>query len=353
MHKFLIVFFIVCASWSTTLRGQKVAAAVDSTSIAIGSQLRYQIQVEADKGVLVVFPEGQTFTPLEMVESFKIDTTNLQAKRTFTKQYALTQFDSGSYMIPQQKVIIGDQTILTDSLRIEVRDILVDTTKQKLYDIKPLIAVEAPSKSWTRHLKWLLPLLILLGLVVYFVLKKNKIRWKAKKKLPAYDRALLALQQIDNDHLLENEAYKEYYSQLSQTARQYLDEEVYDHAMESTTEELIKTLETKSKSGKLNLDKSVINELKQVLQTADLAKFAKSKPDAGTARADRDMIENVIKKTKIAIPQPSEEELLKDAAYREELAAKKKKKTDFDSFYSVSYCANLFFGNLYRSKWTG
>ena len=326
MHKFLIVFFIVCASWSTTLRGQKVAAAVDSTSIAIGSQLRYQIQVEADKGVLVVFPEGQTFTPLEMVESFKIDTTNLQAKRTFTKQYALTQFDSGSYMIPQQKVIIGDQTILTDSLRIEVRDILVDTTKQKLYDIKPLIAVEAPSKSWTRHLKWLLPLLILLGLVVYFVLKKNKIRWKAKKKLPAYDRALLALQQIDNDHLLENEAYKEYYSQLSQTARQYLDEEVYDHAMESTTEELIKTLETKSKSGKLNLDKSVINELKQVLQTADLAKFAKSKPDAGTARADRDMIENVIKKTKIAIPQPSEEELLKDAAYREELAAKKKKK---------------------------
>ena len=52
------------------------------------------------------------------------------------------QFDSGAYTIPRQKVLVGDQTLYSDSVKITVRSVLVDTTKQKLYDIKPLIVVE-------------------------------------------------------------------------------------------------------------------------------------------------------------------------------------------------------------------
>ena len=304
----------------------KAGIAVDSTSIIIGSALRYQIQVESDKGVLVVFPEGQTFTPMEVIESFKIDTTDLQARQTLTKQYALTQFDSGHYTIPPQKIVIGDRTITTDSLEIEVRDVVVDTTKQKLYDIKPLIGVEVPNDSWKKYIWWVLGVLALIGLVLFLIFRKRKPKKIPEHQLPAYERALLALGRIDDEHLLDKEAFKEYYSQLSDTARQYLDEEVYDHAMESTTEELIEKLEEQKKTGSLDLDKTVITELKRVLQTADLAKFAKSNPDVGTARADRDTIETFIKETKIAIPQPTEEELLQDEAYREELAAKQKRK---------------------------
>ena len=304
----------------------RAAIAVDSTSIIIGSVLRYQIQVESEKGTLVVFPEGQTFTPMEVIESFKIDTTDLQARQTLTKQYALTQFDSGHYTIPSQKIIIGDHSITTDSLEILVRDVVVDTTKQKLYDIKPLIGVEVPNTSWKKYTWWVLGALALIGLVLFLIFRKRKAKKIPEHQLPAYERALLALERIDDEHLLDKEAFKEYYSQLSDTARQYLDEEVYDHAMESTTEELIEKLEEQKKIGSLNLDKTVISELKKVLQTADLAKFAKANPDIGTAKADRNTIETFIKETKIAIPQPTEEELLQDAAYREELAAKQKKK---------------------------
>ena len=56
---------------------QEVNATIDSTSIKIGEQITYSIQVETDSTNVVVFPEGQTFAPMEMVESLLADTTRL------------------------------------------------------------------------------------------------------------------------------------------------------------------------------------------------------------------------------------------------------------------------------------
>jgi hypothetical protein len=63
-----------------------------------------------------------------------------------------------------------------------------------------------------------------------------------------------------------------------------------------------------------------------ILQRADLAKFANSKPDIITAKEDRSKIEHVIIDTKAAIPEPTEEELLKDEEYRQLQLKKKRKK---------------------------
>jgi len=47
---------------------------VDSTSIKIGEELFYSIETEIDSTTLVLFPEGQTFQPMEMIESYPTDT---------------------------------------------------------------------------------------------------------------------------------------------------------------------------------------------------------------------------------------------------------------------------------------
>ena len=122
----------------------QVTSSIDSTSIKIGEEINIQHQVQADSTDLVVFPEGQTFLPLEVIESYKIDTTNEKAKYRLIKKYGLTQFDSGKYTLPPQQVIINDKRFLTDSVKVEVRDVVVDTTKQKMFDIKPAIEVEKP-----------------------------------------------------------------------------------------------------------------------------------------------------------------------------------------------------------------
>ncbi|MBP2833341.1 DUF4381 domain-containing protein [Aquimarina sp. U1-2] len=304
----------------------QVSATIDSTSIQIGEEIRYKVQVEADASQIVVFPEGQTFTPLEVIESYKIDTVKKAEILALTKEYALTQFDSGRYVIPQQKVRIGDRVLYTDSLTVEVRDVPVDTTQQKMFEIKPLVDVDASSFNWRAYIWWIIIPVLLLGLIAFFVFRKKKKKKKKEEELPPYERAMLALKRIDESHLLEKESHKEYYSQLSETARRYIDEEVYDHALESTTDELIIRLDEEIKSGSLDLDRQTIEELKNVLKTADMAKFARSKPDVGTAKADRNVIERVITQTKEAIPEPTEEELLADEEYRRIVAEKKRRK---------------------------
>ena len=125
----------------------QVTKEVDTTKIRIGEQINYKIKVEADSTALVVFPEGQTFSPLEAVEALEIDTTKKDSKFKLSRIYKLTHFDSGSYTIPRQKIIIGEKPFYTDSLRVDVGTVEVDTTKQKLYDIKPIIEVEKNSSN--------------------------------------------------------------------------------------------------------------------------------------------------------------------------------------------------------------
>ena len=309
---------------AATATAQEVESSVDTTAIKIGEQITYGISVEASVEDVVVFPEGQTFEPLEMVESLPIDTSLVEDKYELLKKYTLTQWDSGSYTIPQQKILINNREFLTDSLLIEVNNVVVDTTKQKLYPIKP--AVEVPSGLNIPNWVWWLLAVVVLGILVYLFLRRRKKKEEAAKRLPPYEQAILELKKLDESHLLENREIKEYYSQLSAAVRRYLDEEVFDHAMESTTGELVAFLEAERNTGKLNIDQKTIDNLKQILQRADLAKFANSKPDMITAKEDRSRAEYVINDTKQGIPQPTEEELLQDQLYREKLERKRKKK---------------------------
>ena len=43
------------------------------------------MQIEVDTTDFVSFPEGQTFLPLEVIESYPIDTTFTQGKNTLFK----------------------------------------------------------------------------------------------------------------------------------------------------------------------------------------------------------------------------------------------------------------------------
>ena len=108
----------------------QVTTEIDTAKIRIGEQISFKIKVNTDSTKLVVFPEGQTFLPLEVVEVLQIDTTKSISKFELLREYKLTQFDSGSYYIPRQKITIGDKLFYTDSLKVDVNTIEVDTTKQ-------------------------------------------------------------------------------------------------------------------------------------------------------------------------------------------------------------------------------
>jgi len=306
----------------------QVSSSIDSVAIKIGERITYSILVEADTTDLVVFPEGQTFLPLEMTESYKTDTTVYNAKYNLIKRYGLTQFDSGVYVIPKQKIVIGGRTFYTDSLNVEVNDIIIDTTKQGLYDIKPLIEVEKSAGNWWKYILYaLLFLAIIVGGLYWFIWRKKPLSQEEKiAMLSPYERAKLSLQKLDDANYLEKEELKDYYSELTGIIRTYLDEKVYDHALESTTDELIDRLRLLKDGNRIHLKLEDINNIETILKRADLVKFAKSKPDIALAEIDRETIDIEIDQVKEALPEPTEEEKLRDQRYREEQDRKKRRR---------------------------
>ena len=75
------------------------------------------------------------------------------------------------------------------------------------------------------------------------------------------------------------ENLKDYYSELTFIIRKYLDEKVYDRALESTTDELISRLSLLKEANQVDISKEDIKNLESILKRADLVKFAKSAPD--------------------------------------------------------------------------
>lgn len=320
----LSLFFALFSFFSFS----QVTTKVDTTKIRIGEQINYKIEVEADSSSLVVFPEGQTFMPLESVEALEVDTTKKDSKLKLSKIYKLTQFDSGSYTIPRQKVLIDDKSFYTDSLKVDVNTIAVDTTKQKLYDIKPLIDVEKSSSNWWQ---WLLGVLLAVAIVAFllwwFIWRKKPLTEEEEiALLPPYDRAKLALKKLDESQYLIRSEVKEYYSELTLVVRKYLDEKVYDKSLESTTDQLITRLQLLKEGNQFPFSKETIHNIETILKRADLVKFAKSAPDYALIEMDRATIEKEVDNVKACLPEPTEEEKLLDQQYKEAQERKKKRK---------------------------
>ncbi|MAM19511.1 MAG: DUF4381 domain-containing protein [Christiangramia sp.] len=318
------LFFIAILFCGNSAIAQSVQASIDSSSIKIGEQITYQINVQSDPDAMVVFPEGETFSPLELVESPEPDTIKDQNGYRLLKEYFLTQFDSGQYVIPRQEVLIRDQKFYTDSISVAVRDVVVDTTKQKLYPIKPSVEVsgglQIPDWVW-----WLLAIALVAAVVGWLIIRGRKKR-NEEKELPPYEQAMAELHQLDESNLLEKRNIKEYYSQLSFSARKFLDRKIYDRGLESTTGELIRYLEAEKDSGHLNLSEKTIEDFRIILERADLAKFANNKPDVITAKEDRSRTQQIIEGLRESVPEPTEEELLQDEAYQSELERKRKRR---------------------------
>ena len=322
-----VLCVVFCVLFSLVSAGQ-VASSIDSTAIKIGEELRYRIQVDVDSTSLVIFSEEQTFQPLEIINSYPIDSTKKGGYYKLTKTYGLTQFDSGVYIIPKQKIIIGDKVFYTDSLKVQVNPVVVDTTKQKLFDIKPITDVQRTrSNLWAYIALVLLTLLAVTGLVYWFFWRKKPLTEAEKiAALPPYERAKLALEKLDEDHYFQNEDVKMFYSDLTLILRQYLDEKVYDQSLESTTDELVFRLKTLQAANQISLGANTIRNIETILKRADLVKFAKSKPDFELAKLDKGTIGLEIKQVKEGLPEPTEEELLQDLEYREALEGKQKRK---------------------------
>ena len=118
-----------------------------------------------------------------------------------------------------------------------------------------------------------------------------------KSLLNQFPQHKFELQQLDEKLLWQNNKVKEYYSELTGIVRIYIERELKVPALESTTDELVETLQDFNDSKSITTTKETIKKLRDLLREADLVRFAKSKPmseDIEVSRKDaKEVIDNL------------------------------------------------------------
>jgi hypothetical protein len=333
--KFKIYIFILLFSTTLFAQPKKVTTSIDTVKNKIGAEFKLCLKTNVDTLSKVKFPESKFFGALEVLESYKVDTVKKGDRYELIKKYGLTQFDSGKYTIPRIPIIINGKTVYSDSLSIEISNVKVDTLKQKMFDIKDIATVKSPMGNW-----WIYVLVVIgligLGFLIFYLLKNRKPKAKAEVivyKTPI-EKATTLLQQLESKELWQKGAVKDYYSELTDIVRNYIEEEIKIPAMESTTSELIEGLRKAAKQKKLKLSNDTVENLEKVLQQADLVKFAKVTPLDYEIEEDKKRISNTIVTIHKSIPEvvETEDELAlwneqqKEKARLEKLKREKRKK---------------------------
>jgi hypothetical protein len=324
-----LFFILLLISTSIFAQQKRVETSIDTTKNKIGAEFKLTIKTSVDTLSKVVFPKLKNLGALEVIQSYPIDTVKNNDRYELIKKYGLTQFDSGRYVIPSIKIVINNKPYLSDSIAVEVANVQVDTLKQKMYDIKDIQAANNAIGNWW---KYLIVLLILLGIGagVYWYLKniqKKKIEEEVYKT--PIEKATSLLNNLEKKELWQKGEIKEYYSELTDIARNYIEEAIEIPAMESTTSELIAGLKAVSVKKKMTVSAETIQNLERVLKQADLVKFAKSKPLDYEITEDKNKIQKAILTLDSSIPVeiPDEEDILLNEVQRQkQIAIQLKKK---------------------------
>lgn len=283
--KILFSFLIILFSAGIIQAQQiKATARLDSTNILLGDQIKLFLEINYPKNAIVEFPQisDSLSAFIEVLNKSKIDTIDLD-DRTLQKQikyYTITSFDSGSYLIAPQwfKININGtiDSVPTNGVTLNVHTMVIDTTRG-LTDIKMPYGAPITLKEVTPYILGLM----LIGAIIFLVLysikrrKKNKpfFTLPVKPKEPPHIIALRELDRIKNEKIWQKEKTKQYYSEVTDVLRNYIEERFEIPAKEQTTDEILDSFRYQ----KNLLGEKSYQNLSQILSLADLVKFAKYK----------------------------------------------------------------------------
>ena len=312
---YIIILCILHSALAFNLKAQvAVSASIDSVQMFIGEQAKLSIQAVHPDNYILQFPLfSDTVTAnLELVSTLKPDTVLLENNMLqVTNSYIVTSFDSALVYHPGFELKAGDESYFTNPISIKIVDMPIDTTQQAITDIKD---VYQPPIDWMFYLTiagYVLLAALILALVIYAVNKYLKSRNKQEIELQpepvdprkAHEIAYDELAALRQKQLWQSQQFKLYYTELTEILRRYISNRYAIDAMEQTTDDVVSEFR---KNKDLRDLKDEIKLLIDVLQLADLVKFAKWQPLPDECERSFHQVTQFIDKTKEVIIENKE-----------------------------------------------
>ena len=315
MKRLILFLYLGVVTVLSSAQNVIVKAELDSMMMWVGQQTGLHIEVTCDAGQTVSFPDYRDtiVTGLEIIPPVVTDTqyVNDGQRMVVTRNYLLTSFDSALIYIPYIPVTVDGQEYQSNRLALAFMsyDIPEEDAKHifgpkenmktpiKLYEVKGFL--------WY----WLFAAIAIIA-AVYLIIRYRDDkpiirRIKIEPKIPAHIRAISEIEELRKAGGPHNEDAKAYYTQLTDILREYINDRFGFNATEMTSYEILERLEESQ-------DKESLSELRDLLSTSDMVKFAKFKPMLN--ENDRNLVSALefVNDTKIEVPedelQPKEEE---------------------------------------------
>lgn len=293
----LFAFILSFVGQSYAQRGS-IKASVEPKEILIGQQATISLEVKTKEGELVLFPvfpdtivSGLEVLPIEQT----VDTLTNDGW-TLSKKYVVTAFDSTRYHIPFIPVIVGIDTLKSDSLELfvtipQLSEATLDYANKykkgeidslnfaelEIADIKPISSPPFVLTDYIEYVAYPFIFIVIIALIalayIFYQRKKKKgYYFKPAIILPPDVVALNALNSLRTKNMIQKGLIKEYHTELTDILRQYLQAQFDIDAPEMLTSEIINKLQEKA------YDNTRIMEMRDILELADLVKFARLDP---------------------------------------------------------------------------
>ncbi len=299
LKNIILLSLFFCLSFALHAQKSTVRATIQPSDILIGEQAVINVEVIAPKGKNIIFPayKDTLIRGVEVLAMLKPDTTMTEVM-TINQKYIVTSFDSTLYHIPYMMVIDGTDTLKTNDFGLKVsapqlsdstlaylerlknhETDSIDFAKLQINDIKD---VQSPPFVWLDYLEYLY-ILFLASLIILLIAALIYLYYRKKKKgyyftpkivLPPHVEALQGLDKLKDSKMWQRGMEKEYYTELTDILRKYIDRRFDIAAPEMISDDIIAAVHLVTDT------KSATDGLAQILKLSDLVKFAKYTPFA-------------------------------------------------------------------------
>jgi hypothetical protein len=302
----VIILLLAFSAENVFSQGIKSRIWFDSPEMMIGDQIMFHLEVTQPKEAQIFFPEftDTLISEVEIIGSFSPDTLILEdGQIQITQSYLITGFYAGDYEIRSLplRFQMGDRadTLSTGFANLKIKSPEIDESKG-IYDIKPPIEIPL---TVLEVLPWLLLVFWLLtGIYVLYwfiqAFRKQKELEQAIIIETAHEVALREFHKLKKQKLWQSGQEKAYHTRLTDILRKYLENRFGLRAMESTSHEILTSLETVREVDEKNREHMAF-----VLQTADMVKFAKVIPEPQENEKSMDYAESFVLATKYEEPE--------------------------------------------------
>ena len=284
---------------------------VDRAKITIGDRIRYSIIIMRGDSVLIEMPEvGANLGAFEILDYEDPEPERIDGKILEKRVYIISTFDTGEFEIPPvnvQFVTRPDtirQELSTEKIRVQVES-LKPSEAGDIKDIKAPLELERDMKRIIRLVVAGVGLILLALLIFYFIRRrrqgKSLIPRKEEPPRPAHEVALEDLDKLIASDLLEKGDVKQFYIELSDIIRTYIEGRYYIVALEMTTGQLVENMRTE------DVDSDVIDTVSDFLDSCDLVKFAKYVPAANETDEVVKQAYELVHRTKIEMEETDTE----------------------------------------------